>query len=630
MRRFQSYRAILCVYLAVIPWACAQGAQGAEGSSKLTSPFRSFFRPYQPKPAAPVSLENSSRLDALTRAGNIYLTLQDAIALALENNLDIAVARYNPLVAGADLMRARSGGLLRGISQSVTAGPASASGAVATISQVLVGASGAGSNLSQLGPAIPSLDPVLTGSFGWAHVTSPQTSLRRAGTYALVTQSSTYSLGYSQSFLTGTSASLSLTNSFVYQNTVLNAINPSRSASLTLRFVQPLLQGLSPAVNNRNIRIARNEVKISNLVFKEQVIATVSNVINLYWDLVSFHQNVDYAKQNLELAQRTYEDNKKQVAVGTLAPIEITRAEAEVASNQQALTLAETQVLQQENILKNALSRNGLMSPVVAEARVVPMDRIEMPPTEPVRPIQDLFEEGLENRPEVEQNRLGVENGKIQLEGTRHELLPSLSLIVQFASHGLAGFVNTVPGPPGLGFPEPNPDPFFLGGNGSALGQLFRRDFPDYRIAFSLNIPFRNRASQSDYVHDQLTLRQSELGYQQQRNQVRVDVQRALVALQQARAQYQAAVKQRILEEQTLDAEQKKFALGTSTTFLVIQAQRDLAQARANEVIAQSQYQHARVNLEVATGRILTAYNININEALNGRVSRQPSTPPAH
>jgi len=591
-------------------------------------PIPFLTRQFRPAHVAPIDLTNSPRLENLIRAGRIYLSLSDAIALAVENNLDIASVRYDSLLAGQDLRRAESGGLTRGVPQTVTPGPASA-GPASTITASSVGVSAnSGSGLSQLGPTVPALDPVITGSLSWGHTSAPQTNFLQAGGLSSLTTSATQnSVGVSKNFITGGAAILTLSNALIVQNAGQNALglNPSRQATLDLTIFQPLLQGFSPAVNKRYIRIAKNDLKVADLVFQEQLIATVSNVIGLYWDLVGFRQAVKYAQDNLALAGRTYNDNKRQVEIGTLAPIELTRAEAEVASRNQDLMVAETNVLEQETILKTVLSRNGILNPVVNESRIVPTDTIQIPPEEPLE-LADLFHEALANRLELKQSALTVDNGKIQLRGTKNELLPALGLYIDLTNHGAAGFINTNP-PLAVG--GSGVDPYFVGGMGSAFGQVFRRNFPDYRVGFSLNIPFRNRAAQSDYVHDQLTLRQSEIAYRKQENQIRVDVQNALVGLKQARAQYNAAVKQRVLEAQTLDGEQKKNKLGANTLFDVIQAQRDLAQAESNEVTAQSTFMKSRVNLEVATGRIFSAYDINIEEARHGKISRPPSALPA-
>jgi outer membrane protein TolC len=379
-------------------------------------------------------------------------------------------------------------------------------------------------------------------------------------------------------------------------------------------------------------------LRVSELVFEQQVITTVSNIIALCWDLVSANEDVQVKRQALALNQKLYEDNKKQVEIGTLAPIEIIRAEAEVARSQQDLTVSETNLLQQETILKNALSRTGVASPGLGDARIVPTDKIRMPENEAVEPIQDLVERATRGRPELQQSRLNIESAKIGLTGSKNALLPSIDAFANLQNNGLSGSLNVLPQPPVPGAPPGTPivprnpnsvDGFFLGGYGTALGQIFRRNFPDYTVGVTLNIPLRNRAAQADMVRDQLTLRQSEIRLQQSLNQIRVEVQNALISLQQARARYQTAVKNRILQEQTLDAEQKKYALGASTIFFVIQAQRDLTAAQASEVAALSTYARARTELERATGQTLPANSIQIEEAMKGTVTRAPSPIPA-
>ncbi len=629
------------------------GAPAAENAARRNSGgfFSGFTRPYRAQEIPPVDLTNSSRLESLLRAGRIYLSLQDAVALALENNLDIAVQRYSPMIADAALLRAQAGGLLRGVPTAVQRATTSALAQVTGGAAGIGGAGGAGGGTAaaltgggetggtiivQTGTAVPNLDPVLFTQANFSHRTNPQTNSFTTGTNSLIIRNDVANFGIQKGFLTGGTISFGWNNSRVETNAGRSDFNPATSASFSLSIQQPLLRGFGLAVNNRNIRIAKNNRKVSDLAFRQQVITTVAAIVSAYWDLVSFNENVRVRQQTLALAEKLYEDNKKQVEIGTLAPIEVVRAEAEVASSRQALVQAETQLLQQETLLKNALSRTGVASPLIADARIVPTDRIYVPPSDPVSPVQDLIETALKNRPDVAQIELQIENTKIGLKGSRNSLLPQLDVVADFRNNALVGQINKLPIPaiPGTGIgPQPrNPaavDPFFIGGYGKALSQLFARNFPDYGIGFQFTVPLRNRSAQADMILDQLTLRQQELRRQALLNQVRVDVRNALTALQQARAAYEAAVKARELQEQTLEAEQKKYALGASTIFFVIQAQRDLAQARSAEVAAASQYAKAKVQLEAATGRILEAYNISIEEALEGRVSRPPSPLPA-
>jgi len=632
--------ALVCALLLAAP-----GTAGAQDASSPQSSQRApviqqtgSFQTYRPRQVAPIDLANSGRLDALLRGGRLYLSLQDAIALALENNLDIEVQRYGPLIADANVLRARGGGFARGVSTGVSSGPSSAAGQsdrratgiTSSAAAEAAGAGGAGGTLlMQTGSAIPNLDPMLSGIARFSHSTSPQTSAFVTGTNNYIRENNLMNFQFQQGFLTGTNFSLGYSDSRVETNSVRDDFNPARTGSFSLNITQKLLQGFGTAVNSRQIRIARNNREVSDLVFKQQVIATVSTVMNLYWDLVSFNEDVKVKKQTLAANEKLYNDNKKQVEIGTLAPISIVQAEAEVAAAQQELTLAETLVLQQETILKNYLSRTGIASPMLADARLVPTDRMQMPDVEPIQPFQDMVATALQARPEAAQRRIGLENAKISMKGSRSQMLPTLDAFVSLANNGLAGTVNSLPIPPGLPLVAArNPDNFFIGGYGTLFSQLFSRNFPDYAVGLQLNIPLRNRQAQADMLNDQLTLRQGEIGLQQLENQIRVDVQNALIGLQQARASYQAAMKRRVLQEQTLDAEQKKLALGASTIYQVILVQRDLTQAQSAEVAALSAYSKARVDLDRAMGQTLNNHNISLEEAYAGRVSRPPSPIP--
>jgi outer membrane protein TolC len=476
------------------------------------------------------------------------------------------------------------------------------------------------------GTQVPSFDESVFLTYGWGHRTSPQANTLLTGTSALVFENRAWNTGIQRGFSTGANATLSYSQDAQSSNSLVQNFNPFTRGNVSLDFRQPLLRGFGFAVNNRFIRIARNEVKQADLTFKQQVIATVAAVVNLYSDLVSFNEEVKVRRQALTLAEKLYNDNKKQVEIGTLAPIEIVRAEAEVARAEQDLTLAETQLLQQETVIKNYLSRTGVNSPVVADARIVPTDTLRMPETEAVQPIQDLVAVAVENRPELQQTRLAIENSRISLEGSRSQLLPQLDLVSSATNNGLAGVANPLLNPTS---PSQRIEPTFLGGLGTVWNQLLSRNFPDYSIGFQLSIPIRNRVAQADIVRDQLTLRQNELRQRQELNQIRVDVQNAVIGLQQSRARYQSAQKSRVLQEQTLDAEQKRYALGASTIFFVIQAQRDLALAQFNEVSALSAYNRSRTALNRSTGQILDLYSVSLDEARAGRVQRAPDAIPA-
>ncbi|MEZ5351015.1 MAG: TolC family protein [Bryobacteraceae bacterium] len=592
---------------------------------------------YREKEVAPIRLQNSSRLDALIRAGKLYLSLQDTIALTLENNLDIELQRYGPETSKASLMRAQAGGLLRGVPPVVQGGAASAQAQVVgsqtggapvvqgggrrTTADAGGGGTG-GTIITATGTALQNLDPVFVSTFNMGHTTRPQSNTVTTGLTSTIFDSTSHSYAVQKSWLTGTTASLGWNNLYSRGNNPLSDINPLNSANIQLQISQRLLQGFGVAVNDRNIRIAKNNMKVSDLQFRNQLITTVAAVVGLYWDLVSYNEDLKVKEQALALAKKLYEDNKKQVEIGTLAPIEIVNAEAQVAAREQDLIVSQTVLLQQETILKNVLSRTGVASSMVADARIVPTDKMAIPDVDPVQPVQDLYAAAVADRPDLEQTRINIENARIGLKGSRSQLLPSLDVQASFQNNALSGAINDL-----LLRGQPivrRVDDFFVGGYGTALGQLARRNFPDYSVGFQLNIPLRNRSAQADMIIDTINLRQQELQEQRALNQLRVDIQNSVVALQQTRARYQSALKQRELQEQTLAAEQKKYELGASTVYLIIQYQRDLAQAESNLVSAMSGYQKAKVDLDRVTGQTLKAYNIDVVEAMAGSVSRPP------
>ena len=629
MKRAQAYIAVLCSLLAVGAPIQAQEVDTTRlpriDPSRKPHWYNPITEPYRSRVVAPVSVSNSTRIDSLLRAGNLYLSLSDAIALALENNLDIELERYEFSLAEADLLRARSGAAILGIPTNVQPGISNGAGALLGSVSSGLAAAGAGSPLG----ANASFDPVFTGNLNFGHTTTPQSNLVTTGTTALVTNSKLANFGIAQSFASGGTASILYNNITQEQNAFRNNINPFTNSNLDLQITQPLLQGFGLALNNRTIRIAKNNVKAADYIFQQQLTNTVANVVQLYWNLVASISTVGVRQQAVAVAQKLYDDNKKQVEIGTLAPIEIVRAEAQLASAQQALVAAQSAVLQQETVLKSALSRNGLANAETIGARVVPTDPIRIPEQEAIEPVQDLMAKALDARPDLAQSRIQIDNAQIALIGTRNAMRPSLNLTGDLRSNGLIGAQNTVTGVlNGVVQNPPLAEPGFIGSYPEGLGQIFQGNFPTYSVGATLNIPLRNRAAQANVETATLNLRQNQLQVQRQINQIRVDVQTALISIQQARAQYEAAVKGRILQEQTLDADQKKLALGATTVYQVIQDQRDLTNAAAAEVAAQAAYAAARVQLDVAAGTTLGSNNVEFGEAKSGRVTKAPSPLP--
>ena len=626
---YRSFRGLLIA--AVLAGGSAAYAQQPEVSISMPAPPKyvgRFLKPFhlEKRLVAPVKLTNTPRLEQLVRSGNLYLSAQDVIALALENNLDIAVQRYGPFLSREVLRRAEAGGLLRGTDVPVSAGPSSVSTAgISTASNGLAGGAGIGSGggiVTGIGPSPPGLDPGLFAQAAIGHSTTPLTNTQLNQTTTLVNSYQQMAFGYSQSWITGTYAQVTFSHNRSRLNSVTPLFNPSLSGSLDLYITQPLIQGFNVAVNNRYIKVAKNNLKVSDLLLKQQVAVTVAAALNLYWDLVSFNEAVRIKEQALATAQKLYEGNKKQTEIGAMAGIEVTRAAAAVSASKEALLIAQTNVAQQEIVLKSALNRNAMENTWLDDVHVIPLDHIVVPNTDEISAVQDLVQEALQKREDVEQARINLDSKKVLLKGTKNNLLPSLQVFAEFTNHGLSGPAN-----PSYNNCCGAPNPYFIGGTGNVISQLLRRNFPDYSAGVSLNIPFRNRSAQADYVTDELQMRQTELQLQRAINQVRVDVKTNLINLQQARTRYETAVATRVLSEQSLDAEQKRFQYGVGSVALVIQAQQNLAGDQDAEVQAMANFTHAKIGFDAALGRTLEVNRISMEEAAAGHVNRESMIP---
>lgn len=603
-------------------------AQSAVRIDPAKGGFGGLLDPYRTRGVPAINLANTSRLDSLVRAGNLYLTAQDVVALAIENNIDVEVQRYAPLLAREVLKRAQGGGVLRSVGVGVAPGPQSVSlqgvsvtgGASSTAGG---GVSSGGGILTQLGPSIPSLDPTISAFANFAHTTSPQSNTVLTGTNSFVADTRTYQAAYSQNWLFGLSATMSYSSQYTKVNSQFYSLNPYTSGNLDLQLTQNLLQGFGSAVNGRNIRVQNNNLKVTDLQFKQQLITTISAVLNLYWDLVSFQQDVQAREQAVKTAQQLFDDNKRMVEVGTLAEIEVTRAESQLYAAKQDLVIAKTNLLQQETVLKNALSRTGVASADLAAVHIIALDRIEVPANDQVGDLERLVAEAVDKRPEIQQSKLNLQSNNLNLVGIKNSLKPTLQAFAELTNNGLTGDLTAVGlAAGGLGSP-------LVGGYGNLLGQIARRNYPNYSAGFSLNIPLRNRAAQSDYVTSLIEIRQNELSLQKSLNQVRVDVQNALIGLEQARARYDAARTARTLAQQTLEADQKKFALGASTPFQVVQDQRDLANAQSSEVQAMANFTHARISFDQSMGRTLDVNHVSVEDAMRGSGGAASTTPAA-
>ncbi len=604
------------------------------GDANPSAAWRRFAERYQERPLPPVDLTNTPRIRQSLRGGNIYLSLSDAIALAIDNNLDIELQRYSQQIASLEVLRAKGGGLLRGLSYNLAevpvgvGGPASplvtnaasptvTGGSVPTnpselgvLSQPQDNLSIQGTTALSNGPLIPLFDPALVYQLNWAHQTTPQTNPFAVGANALVASTTLANGGYVQGFGPGTQLNVGYNNTRQTLNSIRTAYSPFTSANFGFTVTQPLLRGFGLAVNRRFIRIAQNEKRIADLLLRQQLIATVYGVVRLYTDLVALYEDVKVKEGTLASAEKLYADTKARVDEGTQAPIELTRANAQVFGIRQDVINARGLLEEQEAIVKNVITRRSSDDLEVLNARIIPTDSIDVPENDGIRPIQDLIAEAFANRPDLTQAMVQVENSRISLEGARNNLLPQIDLVGVAQNTALAG--------------QPNPlaasaDPAFLGGYGSALEQLATRKYPTYGIGLNVTLPLRNRVAQADLARDEVQLRQTQIHLEQFRKQAQLEVQDALVAMRRARASYEAALQSQALQQESLEAEQAKFEVGASTSFFIIQYQSYLAQAKSTVVVAKSAYLKARAALERATGSILDDNHVTISEAIRGR-----------
>jgi outer membrane protein len=617
MRRFLIISLVAAIARAQSPQAIAPERKGAP-----------ILRTYEAPVIPPIRQRNSARIRSLIRAGKLYLTLPDAITLAIENNLDLEVNRYDPVMAQATLERQLAGGPIRGVpsgSQQI-ASVDNGLGAAGSIQASGLSNSGNGSNsggnanttVQQVGQITPNLDPTLQSTTSFSHQTLPFANLVGVGTYSLVQEKHTYSTIVTQGFLTGGSFQVTDYEQYLNENSPSDVNNPAVGPYIAVYLKQQLLQGFGIKLNDRFIRIARLNIQGARETFRSQVIDLVTSVINQYWDVASAQDELKDRQHALENAQKFLSDTQYQIQMGVLAKVELPRAESEVEGRRQDLLIAQTTVRQQEIRLKDALSRQD--DPLLESAEIVPLDHIDVPKTDDLPTLRQMVATAMQKRPDVAVSKIRDKTQDLNALGTTNPLLPSLSITLQAQNRGLAGTYQ-----PSSGAPN---DPYFSGGYGNALGQIFRRDFPTEYVSLNFSAPLGNRGAQADYGIDQLQLRQSAVSGLRDSNAIVVAISNQATGLRQARARYATAVDARVLEEQLLKSEQDKFKFGKSTISNVIATQRALVNAQTAEIDAQSAYAHARVLLDQVLGTTLETNRVSLDEALGGSVKQTSSLPP--
>ena len=663
LSHFRSLRETLATTLcftcgaALLPAQISQQEQAAP--VRPTSPI--IFRSYRAPSIPALQLSNSSRLAGLIRGGKLYLTVQDAIALAIENNIDIQVSRYTPILDEWNLERAEAGGALPGVptGSSQASSVAKGQGVLGTQAAAGVSTGGNGNNqtgttnatVTQIGPVVQTFDPVFQDSAFVSHFSRPQANLRQSVVANLVQDTRNYTSSIQGGYALGGQASITYNESYVKENAPTDVLNPTYAPTLQATISQNFLQGFGVALNTRTINISKQNLQTDDLNFKSQVIAVVVNVLDLYYGLVADIDDVRAKQSALAAAQQFYDNNKRQVEIGTLALLDITTAEAQVASSQQDLVTSQTTLDQAQVSLKNVLSRTGTADPLLTNTDVIPLDRINVPEDESFPPLKELVAKALNNRVDIAAEKMHLKVDELTSLGTQNGVLPTLRGQVSATNAGLAGTTQYVPQgspqqvasqasqqyPPGFAAcPAPNvgqiceiPDKFLVGGFGNAIGQVFRRNYPTQGASAILSATIRNRQAQADYAIDKLTMRQDQLKVQKDVNQIAVDVSSQVVLLQQSRVRYLAAVKNRLLEVQLLDAEKKKFALGSSTPYNVVTQQRDLATAQSSETAALVAYSNARIAFGQTLGTTLDDTHVSLDDAKAGKIARQSQLPPA-
>lgn len=614
----RSVRVAALIVLGLIPQALIfsqTSAQGVDSSSgKNSNFFSSVFGIYQQKEAPRLVLENSPRVETLIEGGRLNLTLADAIALALENNLDIAVQRYVPEYSQTDLLRSQAGQSPRGFSGGSTPGGLTAGALGAGIS-----GSGAGSGVGSAGGitggggsvqvgASGNFDPTLSVNFSYDRVTSPLNTNVVSGIYNVVGENTAFSASYAQLFSLGTSYSLTL-NGQRQSSTQRNLLfNPASVTRFALGVNQPLLNGLGRLYNERYIRVARNNTKVAEDVFRLQVINTVVAVENAYWDLAALQESVRVAEQSLAVARQLYQDNKTRLDVGTMSPLDVTSAESEVAARTRDLTVATTNLQLQEATLKNMLVKR--MHPSLEAGRIVIKDPMPKPDAADIPRIDTALAGALEARPELRQAEMNLRNQDISVKFTGDNLKPSFSIFGFYAGSGLEGESATA-----------------KSGMMDAFSQSFSAKYPEYAGGLSLSIPLRNRTAQADNLRSQLERNQLEITRQRSRNAIALEVQKAIIGLLQGKAQVEAAQKAALLAREMWEGEKTKLEAGASTSYQVILRERDYTSAQQAEVAAMITYAKAMVEMDRARGATLDRNGIEYEDALRGAVAKNPTPP---
>jgi outer membrane protein TolC len=660
-KRLCAVAAVLLAWVAGISSGYAQAGAGASAPDKaaselpsapsvvLTEPvnlrpsLRDFSKPagrflgnpfnmYRPTSIGKASFANSVRLTDLVKDGKIYLSLSDALALALENNFDIAIARYDLDIADTDLLRTRTGLAPLGAPSGLITGTLGGSPTILSTGGgpggTTVGSGGAGSGSAGLvlttqgsGPTTESLEPSVAGAIQLDRAHSPSTNFISGGT----STTNTYNFAYSQGFVTGTQFQFGFNNTYATSSNGITLYSPQLSSNFKATVTQHLLQGAGIWVNKRFIYQARNNRRITDASFRQQILYTVNQVENIYWGLVQAYEDVLAKQRALAQSTKLASDDRKQLEIGTVAPLTVVQDDSNVNLDRQALITAQSALNYQQQVIKQAVARN-LNDPALSIAPVIPTDRVtveEIP--EEKQPVEELVQQAFQQRPELEEAVLALRNDEITLKGTRRGLLPIFDVYGYMAGQGIAGSVNK--NLDCLYYPTACATPPSPTGYGTALNNTFNNSAPDKGVGFSLSIPLGNKYAQSVQARSLMEYRQAELRLEQLYTQIRMQVVNAQFALLNDRAQVQAAIAARDYNKQNVDAEYTKLRLGASTTATVMLQERGLANAEDALIAANAAYAKDRAGLYQMLASTLQHYGINLNDAASGEIKTAPVVP---
>ena len=578
--------------------------------------------PYRPTDASPLDLTNSPRLQSLIRDGKLYISLSDTIALAIENNLDLAYFRYNFPIAETDYARTKAGGSAHGVNtgivQSSTQGGfsgGSSGSAGASSGSTAAGAGGIVTSTLGSGTAVASFDPYVTFQGYVDHTVFQETNPFSVGVPIFKQNTIEALASYTQNFPMGTGLNVNYVGQRFANNSPYEAVNPTLFSNFQVELTQHLLAGFGIATNERYMRIAKKNVRINDLAFRAQVIATITQVENIYWDLVNAYEDEQIKERLVAFAHKTLQDDQKQLELNAIPAMQVIKDESDVATSEGDLTISRSNLRLNELLIINALTKSD--DPGIDEMSVIPLDRVGPPDSNAFMPIDDLIAEAEKNRPDVSEDELAMQVAQMSLKSIRSELLPTLNAYGFYEGAGSAGPAN----------PNCSLGTQCVTDLPTGFGGMFKNTFnyssPEYQVGMTLQIPLRNRVAKADQFRASLEYRQRQISFEEQKKSIRFDVRNSQFALQQAQARVNAVQKARDLAQRTFDITEREEKLGAKSTYDVQVAQHDLAIAESTLAAAKTAYEKARVDIDRATGETLRRMGVSIDDAKSGQV-RQP------